>query len=298
MIAISTAWVTRRHESAEAMFADILAAGYTNVELNVHLTPAMVDEAEKLARDGRINIISLHNYCPVPDGIERMQGGGDLFLFSSEDAEVRRQAVTWTRNTIETAARLGARLVVAHWGIVELPGAVQRQRDAAQALRVGEQVSIDPAERAAAARPYLDRALDSFLQVVPTARTNGVRLGIENRNYFHEIPSLDEIGEFLAAAPDVTGYWHDIGHAAILEWLGVVPPHAYRETWASHALAVHVHDVTGDSDHLPMGGGEVDFPAELAPFPPGIPWIVESHHGTPEEITAMRETLERLRSSR
>jgi sugar phosphate isomerase/epimerase len=297
MIAISTAWVTRRHDSAEAMFADILAAGYTNVELNVHLTPDMVDEAEKLARDGRISIISLHNYCPVPDGIERMRGGGDLFLFSSEDVEIRQNAVKWTCNTIETAARLGARLVVAHWGIVELAGAVQLQRDAATALREGKRARIDPNDRAAAARPYLDRALDSFMQVVPTARANGVRLGIENRNYYHEIPSLEEIGEFLAAAPDVAGYWHDIGHAAILEWLGGVPPHAYRERWASQALAVHVHDVIGDADHLPLGGGNVDFPAELAPFPKGIPWIVESHHGTLEEIRRMREELERLQSS-
>lgn len=301
MIAISTAWNAKRHDSARAIFDELKGLGYLHFEVNVHFTEQMVDETERMVNAGEIDVISVHNYCPVPPGIERAQGGGDLFHVSSEDTVVRAKAIEYGTKTIETAARLGAKLVVAHWGTVEIPSAKEVQKQALELLREHDREGLAVLYDLNAAREhlkahYVERALESFVKLASVARDHGIKLGVENRNYFHEIPSLDEIGLFLEAAPDVAGYWHDVGHAEILEYLELYPENAFRDRWADRAVAVHVHDVKEGVDHLALGDGDVDFAAELAPFPATAPRIVETHYASADQIRDMRVDLEEIGS--
>ncbi|MEP0765770.1 MAG: sugar phosphate isomerase/epimerase [Fimbriimonadia bacterium] len=299
MVAISTALNARHRGSAREVFEELKALGYEQFEVNVHFSEEMVEETERMVRAGEIEIVSVHNYCPVPPGIERTRSGGDLFHFSAEEAEVRGQALKWTLRSIETAARLGARFLVGHWGIVPVEDGKEVQHAALERLRRGEpgvpeMVREAVERRQAMARPYVERALDTFSQLLPTAREHGVRLGVECRNYFHEIPSLEEVGEFLALDPAVIGYWHDIGHAEILEFLGVVPERSFAARWADRAIAVHVHDVKQGADHRPMGEGDIDFRAELSPFPASAPWVIEVHSGDAMTMRRMGEELRRI----
>ncbi|GMV36877.1 MAG: hypothetical protein AMXMBFR61_13850 [Fimbriimonadales bacterium] len=299
MVAISTALNARHRGTAREVFEELKALGYAQFEVNVHFSEEMVDETERMVRAREIEIVSVHNYCPVPPGIDRTRGGGDLFHFSAEEPEVREQAVKWTLRSIETAARLGARLLVGHWGIVPLQGAKEVQHAALERLRTGQagaegMLREAVEQREAMARPYVERALDTFGKLLPKAREHGIRLGVECRNFFHEIPSLDEIGEFLSLDPQTAGYWHDIGHAEILEYLRVVPTGAFAARWADKALAVHVHDVKRGADHRPMGEGDLDFRAKLAPFPSSAPWIVEVHAGDAPTMRRMGEELRRI----
>jgi sugar phosphate isomerase/epimerase len=299
MIGVSTVWNAKRHETARAIFDELKPLGYTHFEINVHFSEEMVEEAVAMVRAGELQVLSVHNYCPVPPGIERAQGSGGLFPVSSADPELRRNAVKWGRRSIETAARLAARMVVGHWGLVEMPDAGELQAKAIEGLRAGDRSALRPLRDAAERREEmkrepLERALDTFSQLIPTARANGVRLGLENRNFFHEIPSLDEVGLFLELAPDVAAYWHDIGHAEILEYVELYPHHAYRDRWADKCMGVHVHDVDRGRDHLAIGRGQIDFRAELAAFPKSAPWIPEVHYGDPEEMAATCRELRRL----
>lgn len=299
MVAVSTALNARHRRSAREVFEELKALGFEQFEVNVHFSDEMVDETELMVRAGEIEIVSVHNYCPVPPGIERTRGGGDLFHFSAEEPEVREQALRWTLRSIETAARLRARFLVGHWGIVPLEGGKEVQQAALERLRLGEaggpeMVREAMEQRQAKARPYVERALDTFGKLLPKAREHGIRLGVECRNYFHEIPSLEEIGEFLSLDPQTTGYWHDIGHAEILEYLGVVPVGAFAARWADKALAVHVHDVKQGADHRPMGEGDLDFSAKLSAFPASAPWIIEVHSGNASTMRRMGEELRRI----
>ncbi len=298
VIALSTAWNAKRHDSARSLFDELISLGFRRFEVNVHFSEEMVRETERMVRGGEIEVISVHNYCPVPQGIERTRGGGDLFHFSSPDASVRKAGIENTIRTLETAARLGAKLMVGHWGTTEIPGAKEAQKKAIERVRAGQPAGLDDLlrERERQVGEHLKRALDSFSQIISAARSLGIKIGVENRFYFHEIPGLDEIGAFLDLAPDVAGYWHDMGHAAVLEYLGIYPPHAYRDRWASRGIALHVHDTLRGQDHLAMGAGEVDFRAELSAFPKDAPWIIETHYAEAAELTRMGERLAALES--
>src|SRR5438477_8469410 len=75
------------------------------------------------------------------------------------------------------------------------------------------------AEREAAKGPHLDAALRSIVAIGEHAAGTGVRIGVECRDSYHEIPSLDEFASVLEACDGLpVGYWHDAGHGAKLAY--------------------------------------------------------------------------------
>jgi sugar phosphate isomerase/epimerase len=121
-------------------------------------------------------------------------------------------------------------------------------------------------ERAAVAGPWLEAARRSLAELAPRAAHLGVTLGLECRLRYHEFPLPEEAADLLREhAPDVAGYWHDVGHAEVLHRLGLVPLEAWRELLATRLAGVHIHDVAGLTDHRApgavQGGTGVDFAA-------------------------------------
>jgi len=54
----------------------------------------------------------------------------------------------------------------------------------------------------------------SLVELPEYAGRLGIRLGIENRYHYLEIPLLDEMGRLLEAIGDErVGFWYDVGHA-------------------------------------------------------------------------------------
>jgi sugar phosphate isomerase/epimerase len=102
----------------------------------------------------------------------------------------------------------------------------------------------------------------SLEKLLPEAERRGIRLGIENRYYFHEIPDFEEIGMILGRfRSENIGYWHDVGHAQVQEYTGIARQRELLEAYGDDLIGVHLHDADGLDDHLAPGQGDVDFGA-------------------------------------
>src|SRR5919198_1117672 len=140
-------------------------------------------------------------------------------------------------------------------------------------------------------------AVDALKRTIDTAASiralgeraagSGVRLGVETRDGYHEIPSLDEVAEVLAACAGLpVYYWHDAGHGAKLEYAGFVEHEAYLRRYADRLLGMHIHDTRGARDHQAPGQGDTDFAMLARYLRPGTIKTLELHAtATPEQIT-------------
>ncbi|MHB0912032.1 MAG: sugar phosphate isomerase/epimerase family protein [Armatimonadota bacterium] len=286
-IAISTSWNAERHESGASMVEELLDLGFNLLELSVHVTPEMLHEVAQMVEAGRVRIASLHNPCP----------SGPPLLLSTTDESERRAAVAQARETIDWAVRLGARFVVLHLGRVPMQ---TRQREAGAAIAKGcDARSIIMEElmnRAEKRGGYLDRATASLAEIAEHAEESGIRLGLENRYYYVEIPSIDEFQAiFRNVRSPALGYWHDTGHAHTMEVLGVAAHEDYLKKYASRLFGAHIHDAVGTSDHRAPGEGEIDFAKIVGYLPPEVQLVLEVHRATAEELVASREKIQELR---
>ncbi|OGP91768.1 MAG: hypothetical protein A2Z19_04580 [Deltaproteobacteria bacterium RBG_16_54_18] len=264
MIGLSTVWTSAAARSGESLLQPILDAGITAVELEYRITPQLYHELLPIIRGQAIRVLSIHNYFPLPEGVPSEQASGDYFSLASLNREERQQGVTSTIRTLETAHELEARAVVLHLGRVEteLPkdGLQQLYRegrwdDEGQALLTRERE-----ERARHRAPHLDAVLFSLDTLSKRAEQLGVILGIENRFYLREIPDKEEVGIILdrfQGSP--IGYWHDTGHAAAFETLGICSHEELLRLYSPALVGTHLHDARGIDDHRPPGQGEIDF---------------------------------------
>ena len=100
----------------------------------------------------------------------------------------------------------------------------------------------------------------SLLELAEHAARLGVRLGLENRMHTHEIPLPDELEELLELGCGSTlGYWHDVGHAQVLEHLGFYSQEEWLRRFSGRMNGIHFHDARGVTDHLAVGLGRVDW---------------------------------------
>ncbi|HQJ15353.1 MAG TPA: sugar phosphate isomerase/epimerase [Candidatus Omnitrophota bacterium] len=300
VLALSTSWNAFRHTDGNSLIDEIEKLGFNEVELSFNLTSQMVDAVEQAVKDGRISVTSVHNYCPIPPDIERSKALPDCYAMSSRDEGQRRRAVELTRGTIDTAVRLNASAVVLHCGRVEIP-----DRTVELIALFNKGLAANPEftslrddiirERARFKQPFLDNTLRSMDELNRYALHRKVKLGVENRYYFREIPFFEETGVILDKFRDsAVFYWHDTGHAQLMQNLGFLKDHEdLLRKYAGRMLGIHLHDITGCSDHQPPGAGELDF-AKIKPYiGPGTLTVIEAHH--PAEAGQLIKAREFLR---
>src|SRR5216110_1080570 len=118
MYSFSTCWNSHRHTDGRAMLREIRELCFEHAELShgtrISLLPGVIEAVDA----GEIKISSLHNFCPLPIGIN--YAAPNIFKFTSPHARERENAFRHTTKTIETAARLNAKVVVLHMGAVEM----------------------------------------------------------------------------------------------------------------------------------------------------------------------------------
>jgi sugar phosphate isomerase/epimerase len=284
-LVLSTSWNASRHTDGLSLINEIKALGFEGVELSFNLTSAMVTDVEKLVREGSIRVPSVHNFCPIPEGVQREAALPDYYSMSSKDWDQRMHAVRQAKITIDTAVRLNSQAVVLHCGRVEIP---DRMIDLIALFNKGQERSPTFAalrdgiisQRNEFKKAFLENTLRSLDELNAYAASRKIKLGVETRYYFREIPFLDEIKVILDNFKDSqVYYWHDTGHAQLMENLGFIASHEeFLEQYGPRMLGVHLHDITGCSDHKPPGTGQFDFSRIKGYISNSTIKVIEAHH--------------------
>lgn len=270
MYSLSTCWNSHRHTDGRAMLREIRDLGFEYAELShgirVSLMPGILDAVAA----GEIKISSLHNFCPLPLGVNH--AAPNLYEFSDERPRQRELAIKHTLKTFEFAERVGAPLVVLHLGSMDLKDYTGKLCDMLErGLRNApkyEKICAEATEaRESRKGRAVERVYDTLRKLLPEAEKRGLKLGCENRQALEEIPIESDFQFFFRDlnSPNLV-YWHDVGHAQIKQNLGFIHHALHLESLAPRLAGFHVHDVIYPAgDHAAPGTGTVDF-ASLKPF--------------------------------
>ncbi len=266
MYSLSSCWNSHRHSDGRAMLREIRDLGFEYAELShgtrISLLPGILEAVDA----GEIKISSVHNFCPLPMGVNN--SAPNLYQFSAERERERDLAMRYTLKTIETAARVKAPLVVLHLGSIDLKSYTDKLLEMAQR---GEKntpkyerlcAEVDQ-KREARKGPFFERTKELLKKILPEAESRGIRLGAENREALEELPFESD---FYFMFREITSpnlvYWHDTGHAQIKENLGFIVHQMHLESLRDHLFGFHIHDVEFPGrDHRPPGSGTIDFKA-------------------------------------
>jgi sugar phosphate isomerase/epimerase len=292
MYSFSTCWNSHRHTDGRAMLREIRALGFEYAELSHGIRISLLPGILQAVEANEIKISSLHNFCPLPMGVNR--AAPNLYQFSSQDRRERENAWRHSVKTLETAALVKAPAVVLHLGSIEMKEYTERLLEmVAKGLKETPKYSAlceEMAEKREDKKPeFVEQSCAMLDRLSGLAAQHGLKLGVENRQALEEIP-LDGDLEMLMLEfnrPTV-GYWHDCGHAQIKQNLGFIDHRLHLEAMALRLIGLHVHDVLFPGrDHAAPGSGCVDFAALKPSIKPGHIKVFEfSPRLTPEEAAA------------
>jgi len=295
MLSISTCWNSARHTDGASMIAELLEFGFDAVELGHGIRISLIPGIQKMREKGEVRFSSLHNFCPLP--LEIVRPSPDCLQYSSYRDEERERAVKQTLQTIDYAVRFGAPNVVLHCGRVVMPPAT------AQLVKMAEEgrhlspeyarLKFEAVRRREAIAPkFLARVRDCLRRVIDYAGEKGIRLGIESRQAYEEIPSEREFPGLLDEVDPmgtVAGYWHDFGHVQIKHNLGFLDHPTWLRSIAPRLLGCHLHDVVwpGGDHHAPFQGGTVEYDKLIPLLPENCLFVWEMNpRRSREEIAA------------
>jgi len=291
MLSFSTCWNSGRHTDGAAMIQEILDLGFENVELGHGIRLPLVEGILKMWEAGKVKISSLHNFCPLPPEIPR--ASPDCYELSSHLDGERDRAVRHSFKTIDFARRLGAKSVVMHLGSVQIGEYTDRlvrlAEEGQHLTKPFVQLKLEAVRKREAnqEKPFV-RMLEGLRRVVDYAAEREIRLGIESRHSFEEIPSEREMINVLSRFdPKVVGYWHDFGHVQVKHNLGFLDHFEWLQRVAPQLFGCHLHDTKWPGrDHLAPFMGDVAYDRLLPLLPKDTLFVFEmSPRRTKEEIT-------------
>lgn len=258
-LGLSTMWMQKRHSSLEEFFDAGRELGIDVFELSHQVTEELAQEAMLPAGE----IQAVHAPCPTNPRTRTAQ-------VSSLDKEERALAVEAVTASIQLAEQVGARVVVVHAGRVVVNPMLETDLRALydQGLkdsREYETVKAELAEeRKRQAERHLDAALSSLERLANVADSAGVRLGLENRVHYYEIPLPDELDLLLRELAGPLAFCFDTGHAYVMEELGFVSHEEWLSGFGDYLVGLHLNDVRvvrerpDPSDHMVLGTGLQD----------------------------------------
>jgi sugar phosphate isomerase/epimerase len=292
-VSLSTMWAIGRFRRLSSFFEAGQQLGFQAFELNHQVDSRMLEYIDL----SRYRISGVHEPCPSDLPVSTLKERG--WLVSSADEENRKQAVRIARRSIDLARSVGAPIVVLHAGRVDVdPKLEQALWDLYETGQAGSPEYLHTkagliTTRALYAKENLDAARRSVAELAEYAASFGIRLGLENRYHYLDIPLPEELDSLLEAAGDGQGgFLYDVGHAQALENLGFVEHEEWlrRQSW--RMIGVHLHDIRGLIDHGAAGQGRVDWDMVARYLPRDAVRTCEFHaSNTPEQIAASLQLL-------
>nr|WP_311292130.1 TIM barrel protein [Paenibacillus glycanilyticus] len=251
----STCWNIKKHRNGRAMLEEIMALGFQNVELNYNVTREHLTTIEPMIENGAIGISSVHHAFPF---IEDKDFDTDSPMLGYEDEDKRRRALELLKQSVEYAVRYGAKAVVVHPGEVPFPGNVdarlkdiyKNQGRSSEAYATLWTTMLE--QRQSQAPQNLERIHRSLEEISDFIERKGykVAIGIETRARCYQIPTLREaewLTSRLKGSP--VGLWYDIGHAMMMERMGLYENLRDLRELELPLAGVHIHETIGLSDH-------------------------------------------------
>ncbi|MBV9617903.1 MAG: TIM barrel protein [Verrucomicrobia bacterium] len=290
MISFSTCWNSSRHSDGAEMLREIVDLGFDRIELGHGIRISLMPGIQEMFDKGKVKFSSLHNFCPLP--VEVLRASPDCYQFSSSYNKERERALKHTFQTIDFAERLGAPFVVMHLGEVPMKPVTDSLIKLAQKGKLLSREYVREKIRAvekreATAPPYLEQVKDCLKRVAEYAAGRKIKIGIEGRRGYEEIPNERELPTLLDElnSPQF-GYWHDFGHIQIKENLAFLDHADWLRQIGSRAFGCHVQDcIWPAQDHQPPFAGDVDLVNLVPLLPKDCAWVWEmSPRKTADEI--------------
>jgi sugar phosphate isomerase/epimerase len=301
MLAFSTCWNNSRHHDGETMIEEIVGLGFRHIELSHGMTVAKLPGIRRAFERGLFSCAGVHNYFPSP--VEVMIDAPDAYEFTSHRMPDRRRAMDMTMRTLEVAAEFRAGYLVLHMGSVpmnptrwtrRLTAVVADGRAHTPAFTKRKIAFVKKREKLGPL--YYRRAVEALEEIAARAAELGVRLAVESRSRYEDMPSEREMLALQAHFADNpwVGYWHDFGHVQLKHNLGLLDHGEWLARIAPHLIGGHVHDVEWPArDHRVPFAGTIDFARLLEHFPPGCPLVWEL--SPTRDAGQIREALARWR---
>ncbi|MFH2144749.1 MAG: TIM barrel protein [Candidatus Omnitrophota bacterium] len=269
---LSTAWNSQNCKNGYVLIEQIRKLGFARIELGFSISKNSYKQIARCKKQGLIQVDSVHNFCPVPEGFSRVRVTPDFFSLASLDAVERKKAVRLTLESLRTAKDIDAQAFIIHAGRVEMKQKTTALMDMFNQGLKGKKPYIKlledmRAERNKKRNPHLHALLLSLEPVLKKAERFKIKLCLENRFYFREIPAFDEfalIFNYYRGCKHLY-YWHDVGHAQVSENLGLVKHIGFLDAYKNRLCGLHLHDARGTKDHLAPGQGGFNF-MRLRPF--------------------------------
>lgn len=257
---LSTMWARNKFSVLSDFFLAAGRLGFTKIELNHQIDSGMLSSVDL----GKYTISSVHEPCPADISMETLKARD--WMISSLDENCRQQGMTAIKRSIELASTLSVRTVVVHSGQVSLDMVLENKlrhlfhAGLTETAQYQETKRLIMERRLKLSGPCLEAVGKSLKELVDYASRFGVRLGLENRYHYFDIPTQEEMSALLALAePDRLGFIYDVGHATALDRLGFFPNEMWLKRFGGRIFGTHLHDVIGISDHYAPGLGDVDF---------------------------------------
>ncbi len=308
ILALSSSWCSSRYQDGYKMLKDMAGMGFEYVELSHGVRITLVPGILRAVEEGVVKVSSTHNFCPLPTGV--VQAAPNLFEPSAKDEREHDQWLRHTKRSIDFAAQVKAQVLVCHLGSVGFfwfnpSRAVSKYLDAnPEAGRKPEDKAYQALLLKSMAKlrkrmpPFWEQVKTSISEVLDYAKQKNVKLGLENREKFDELPIDADYAEFVASYPAdaALGYWHDTGHADIKEGMGLLKHREHLAKNAPRLIGFHLHDVDAEGDdHQPIGAGHIDFEMVSSFWKPEHLLTLEfGPRLKPEEVLASKKRVEAL----
>ena len=283
MLSLSTSWNAIRHQDGASIVAEMKQLGFESMEVNYQVSATQLADIERSVARGDIEVSSLHNIVPLPEGAD-VNTAHRLFPFTSPDPVERGKSVVLAKGTIDRAVDLKAKAVVLHLGesweaplsemeILYLNAKLKGYQNQEKIEEMRQKLVSLRKEYSGLA---IERISECLRAIIPYAEEREVRLGFENRYWYTQFPNADEMDILLRefSSPQV-GLWFDLGHAATQEYLGFQKKNEILERFGDRMVGVHLMDCIRNSDHLPPGKGNYDFAGLASHLKPDNPQVLE-----------------------